>query len=207
MNPTKQFTPPNLPQHVVHRDRQHQPCFFTDQDREVYLNALQKCAREFHISLHAFALLDNYIHLLITPKHAGGLSKMMDALSTVYGNYLNRTHDLDSKPWKGRYRSSQVNKPGYLMLSYRYIELKPVREGKAAAPEDFVWSSYRDNALGEKSVELTPHDVYLRLGECDATRAAAYRGLFPLDHQLPYAQLEVIRNALKRKSAIGELAD
>ena len=64
------------------------------------------------------------------------------------------------------------------MSCYRYIELNPVRAGIIEKPEEYRWSSYRCHAYGEKDDLITPHELYLELGENNKQRLSAYRDLF-----------------------------
>ena len=72
------------------------------------------------------------------------------------------------------------------MACYRYIELNPVRAGLVEKSEDYIWSSYHANALGEVDSLITPHSVYLRLGGTKIQRQIVYKDLFkePLGENL-----------------------
>jgi putative transposase len=59
-----------------------------------------------------------------------------------------------------------------------YIERHPVRAGLVARPQDYRWSSYAANALGEDNGISSPHDAYGHLGQTLPQRREAYRALF-----------------------------
>ena len=77
-----------------------------------------------------------------------------------------------------RFKANSVDSEHYLLSCYRYIELNPVRAGIVEKPEEYRWSSYRSNAYGEKNDLITPHELYLELGENNKQRQSAYRDLF-----------------------------
>src|SRR3546814_7462222 len=62
---------PDIPQHVVQRGNNRLPCFLDDRDRLRYLQLLRESLAATHCRLHAYVLMDNHIHLLVTPKNAG----------------------------------------------------------------------------------------------------------------------------------------
>jgi putative transposase len=95
--------------------------------------------------------------------------------------YFNRAYGRSGTLWEGRYRATVVDSAHYLFTVMRYIELNPLRAGMVAQPEDYLWSSYRHNALGEGGPNfnwLSPHEEYLGMGASAAERQAAYRALF-----------------------------
>jgi putative transposase len=83
----------------------------------------------------------------------------------------------------------------------RYIELNPVRAGMVIYPADYPWSSYHFNALGQSNDLLVPHPEYLRLGESNEARQAAYRELFK--HQLSENSIAEIREATNKAWVLG----
>jgi putative transposase len=182
-----------LPLHLIQRGNNRCDCFRGEGDYLVYLSCLKELARAFDCALHAYVLMTNHVHLLLTPGHSDGVSLLMKHLGQRFVQYVNRTYRRSGTLWEGRFRSSIVQERGYLLRCYRYIELNPVRAGMVRRPQDHEWSSYRANAGLAESQLITPHEEYLALGGCEKERGANYRRLFDAD--LDPADLEGIRAA------------
>jgi hypothetical protein len=100
------------------------------------------------------------------------------AVGRCYVQHINRTYGHTGTLWDSRYKSSLVQAETYLRLCLRCIEFNPVRANMVADPADYLWSSYRANALGEPNGILTPHLPYLALAAVSGERHEAYRALF-----------------------------
>ena len=172
------FDLPDIPVHVVQRGNNRQPVFFDDAGRRAYLAWLGEAAGRYGCAVHAYVLMTNHVHLLMTPARAGAVGRTLQYVGRRYVPYVNRMTGRTGTLWEGRYRANLIEAERYLLLCHRYIELNPVRAGLAAAPVDYVWSSYAANALGEKDPLVTPHPVYLALGRGPKTRRKAYAALF-----------------------------
>jgi len=167
-----------VPQHIVQRGINREPCFFAEEDYHCYLHWLQKSAGDWHCAIHAYVLMTNHVHLLVTPEQPDGIAKMMQSIGRRYVQYINRSYRRSGSLWEGRFKSSLVQAEEYLLTCMRYIELNPVRAGLVAAPGEYRWSSFRSNALGHEDALVTPHSCYYALGRSPALRQAAYRALF-----------------------------
>jgi len=167
-----------LPVHIVQLGNNHQACFFVEADYWFFLDRLEAFSKRFECDLHAYVLMTNHVHLLLTPHLARGLSLLMKFLGQCYAQYMNRTHRRSGTLWEGRFRSSLVQSPRYVLACYRYIELNPVRAHMVKHPADYPWSSYAVNAEGREMKWLAPHGEYLALGLEDESRRSAYRDLF-----------------------------
>jgi putative transposase len=187
---------PKVPLHIVQRGHNREPCFFGSADRHVYMALLGKLAVRFACAVHAYVLMTNHVHLLVTPDDADGASLLMKQLGQSYVQYVNRTYERTGTLWGGRFRSHPVQCYRYLLACYRYIELNPVRAGIARHPEDYPWSSYRANVALERSSVVTPHEEYLAIG------AAGYRLMFPAQTQPD--ELDEIRSACAGSFALGD---
>lgn len=189
-----------IPLHIVQRGHNRGPCFFTDSDRECYLNWLGEALAESECALHAYVLMTNHVHLLLTPKRAEAVPRLVISLGRRYVQYVNRRYRRTGTLWDGRYRSSLVQEDTYLLACHRYIELNPVRASLVDDPAKYRWSSYRFNGLGHRDSRLTPHPLYEELGQGDEERQTAYRALFveQFDHEIGN-----IRLALNQGQAVG----
>jgi putative transposase len=168
----------DVPAHLIQRGNNRSPCFFSEDDYHYYLEHLNEACREEEVLLHAYVLMTNHIHLLLTPRSSEGISRVMKRLGQRYVQYINRTYHRSGTLWEGRFRSCLVQEEDYLLGCYRYIELNPVRAAMVAHPDDYPWSSYHSNALGVADALLTPHPLYQALGIEQSLREFSYRELF-----------------------------
>jgi putative transposase len=164
-----------FPWHIVQRGNNRSLCFFSDSDRLVYLERLELVANKFGCAIHAYCLMSNHVHLLLTPEESDAPGLMMKHLGQFYVQYINRAYERSGTLWEGRYKSCVAQDDAYLLSCYRYIELNPVRAGMVAYPEDYAWSSFRCNGLGHTNTLISPHRNYLGLGESTNGRCAVYR--------------------------------
>lgn len=191
----------SVPQHIVQRGHNRQPCFFAEADYLAYLKWLGEAAQREGCAIHAFVLMTNHTHLLVTPNDAGSISRLAMSLGRRYVQYINTAYGRSGTLWEGRYKSSIVQSEAYLMACMRYIELNPVRAGLCIDPAQYRWSSYRANALGEAASWLSPHPLYASLGQDASTRQSVYRELF--DQVLPGKTINNIRLALNQTQPLG----
>lgn len=138
------FLPVGMPQHVIQRGNNRQICFGSETDFKAYLHWLKIYSEKHKVSIHAWVLMTNHVHLLCTPHSVDGISKMMQSLGRSYVRYFNYSYQRTGTLWEGRFKACAVNAPEYLFHLYRYIELNPVRAMMVEDPADYVWSSYSD---------------------------------------------------------------
>ena len=169
---------PGCAQHVIQRGNNREACFYSEADYKAYLAFLKDVATKYDVAIHAFVLMTNHVHLLVTPCDEQGVSRMMQAQGRKYVQHFNFTHGRTGTLWEGRYKSTLVDADNYLLTVYRYIELNPVRASMVAHASEYPWSSYQANALGKPIQLLTPHLLYRRLGKSAEERQTAYRALF-----------------------------
>jgi len=191
-----------IPQHVIQRGNNRQATFFANGDYRFYLNCLREAADRHDCHIHAYVLMTNHVHLLMTPQQPGAIAKVMQSVGRRYVQYVNYLYQRSGTLWEGRYKASLVDSERYLLTCYRYIELNPVRASMVSDPADYRWSSYRAHALGRGDSLITDHAGYLALGESIGVRCAAYRSLFErvLDKDL----LATIRSSLNECRVLGD---
>lgn len=195
------FNLPGVPQHIVQRGNNHTRCFFAERDYRQYLDDLAVSAEKYGGEIHAYVLMTNHVHLLVTPLEKYAVSQMMQALGRRYVYYINKQYDRSGTLWEGRYRSSLVDSEAYLLTCMRYIELNPVRANMAEHPAEYRWSSYRNNALGEPDELISPHSVYMAIDCDDLSRRQAYCELFCAD--MTKQSIREIRQALNHDLVLG----
>lgn len=195
------FILPGHPQHVIVRGNNRSPIFNADEDYHFYLDKLQDAARKHQCDIHAYVLMTNHVHLLVTPHADDGISRMIQMLGRYYVQYFNYTYRRSGTLWEGRYKACLIDSDTYALTCYRYIELNPVRANMVAHPADYPWSSYRGNALGISDALLTPHPLFLALGASTEDRQAAYRELF--NAHIEDKTLEEVRASINKAWVLG----
>nr|WP_230174897.1 transposase [Pseudomonas sp. Bi123] len=151
--------------------------------------------------MHAWCLMTNHVHLLISPHEHSSTSSLMKGIGQRYVQYINRTYGRSGTLWEGRFRSCLVQSDSYVLACYRYIEMNPVRAKMVTHPAQYRWSSYRANAQSEFSHLITPHAQYLSLGDTDVSTAEVYRKLFK--SELEIGLVEQIRATTNGDYVLG----
>jgi putative transposase len=192
---------PNIPQHVIQRGVDSQAVFFSSLDYDLYLETLRAAASRYDCSIHAYVLMTNHTHLLITPGTKRSLPLLMQAMGRGYVQALNRRYNRTGTLWQGRYKASLIQDSIYLLTCCRYIELNPVRAGMVRLPGDYRYSSYRHNATGKSDSLVTAHPVYQSLAANHVQRLAAYRALFA--DQIAPDLLALVRNTTNACQVLG----
>ena len=189
------------PQHVIIRGNNRDPIFHADEDYRFYLDKLLAASQKHGCDIHAYVLMTNHVHLLITPHKEDGISKTMQMVGRYYVQYFNFTNKRSGTLWEGRYKASLVDSEAFALTCYRYIELNPVRADMVSHAAEYPWSSYRSNGLGQADALLTPHSLYVALGATAEERQAAYRALF--DAHMDAKTLDEVRMAGNKAWVLG----
>ena len=192
---------PQVALHIVQRGVNRGPVFFRDADRARYAISLMRLAAEVGCAIHAYCLMDNHVHLLLTPHEPEACARLMKQLNQCHVQSINRRLGRSGPLWGGRFRSSLIHSAHYALACYRYIEQNPVRAGMVGHAGEYRWSSYAGNASGGPAAGLQPHAVYEALGDTVAQRSAAYRDLITLP--MAPETVEAIREATRRNVPIG----
>jgi len=190
-----------IPQHVIQRGNNRDPCFYAEEDYQRYLNDLQETAVKSECRIHAYVLMTNHVHLLVTPMADYAVSQMMQALGRRYVYYINKSYKRTGTLWEGRYKSSLIDSDRYLLTCMRYIELNPVRASMVQYPGEYKWSSYQANAQGRDAAFIEEHPIYTELGDTPVKRKEAYRKLFC--HHVDDDTLHEIRESLNHELVLG----
>ena len=192
---------PNIPLHIIQRGNNRQSCFFAEEDYLFYLDWLEEYAKSTDCSIHAFVLMTNHVHILLTPERSDSAGNLMKRLGQRYVQYINRTYKRSGTLWEGRFRSSIIQQQEYFFSCQCYIEMNLVRAGIVEHPGEYRWSSYQVNGQGRSSDLLSPHPLYLSLGRTDTERQTAYRELFR--YELESGEIDKIRKATNGNFALG----
>lgn len=193
---------PHMPHHVVQRGHNRQVVFAGVEDYTRYIENLRELGAEMEVQVHAYCLMTNHVHLLLTPGDAvRNMGRLMKALAARTTRYRNRLEGRSGTLWEGRYKSSPVQTDTYLLACCRYIELNPVRARMVSNSGDYAWSSYRQRmGWGESWIDLDRN--YLGLAESEAERRARYRRF--VEQGVPEKELGLLRTALQRGQLTGD---
>ncbi len=171
------LTLPGFPHHVIQRGNNRQPIFSASADYQTLLDLLNENAGKFDVAIHAYVLMNNHFHLLVTPQTVEGLPQMMQAVGRRYVRYFNDSQGRTGTLWEGRYRSTLLQANRYLLACMAYTDLNPVRGGLVAHARDYPWSSYGHYVGQRIDKVITPHALFWALGNTPFAREAAYAEL------------------------------
>lgn len=195
------FYRPGIPAHVVQRGHNRERCFFSDENYCHYKNALWEALRRYGGNLHAYCLMTNHVHLLVTPEEEDSISRIMQHTGREYVQYINRVYQRSGTIWEGRHKGSLVEADAYLLTCYRYIERNPVAAYMVESPEEYLWSSYHHNALGVNDPLITEHTLYKQLGASPVETRTSYREFFRVAPKA--AEIVELRECLAANKALG----
>ncbi|OIN91353.1 MAG: transposase [Comamonadaceae bacterium CG1_02_60_18] len=190
------------PHHVIQRGNNRQPIFSTPADYRFLLDLIEEYAKKFGVEVHAYVLMSNHFHLLLTPSTADGLPQMMQALGRSYVRYFNRTQQRTGTLWEGRYKSTLIQSDRYLLACMVYIDLNPVRAALVSGPQDYPWSSHLHYLGLRQDKFITPHALFWELGNTPFAREAAYAEL--VQAGIPSVQQTALTDATVSGWALGE---
>ena len=190
------FYLPGVPAHIIQRGNNRQAVFFCDEDYSAYLGWLKSGTKAHDCAIHAYVLMTNHVHLLVTPQQTDAISRLMQYVGRHYVTYVNHLYKRSGSLWEGRHKGCVIAQDKYLLACSRYIELNPVRAGMVTQP-----GSYRGNALGETDGLLTRHGLYTELGATPTERQHRYHELFRTS--LEPEQVHDIRATVQTGTPLG----
>ena len=103
------FNLPGVPQHVIQRGNNREPCFYSEEDYFAYLEFLAIAAKNTGCHIHAYVLMTNHVHMLVTPMRDYGISALMQSLGKRYVQYINHRYRRTGTLWEGRYKASLID--------------------------------------------------------------------------------------------------
>jgi putative transposase len=190
------------PHHIILRGNNRQAIFIDTADFQRMLSLLQANAQDQQVQIHAYVLMTNHLHLLLTPQHDNGVPKLMQAVGRSYVLYFNKRHGRSGTLWEGRYRSTLIQTERYLLACMAYIDLNPVRAGMVAQVADYVWSSHGHYIGRQSQAWLTPHPLYWEMGNTPFAREAAYAAM--VQAGVSQEQQQVLTSSALSGWALGE---
>lgn len=169
---------PGYAYHIVQRGNNREACFFEEENYRVYIRYMDEVLPRYGSCLHAYCLMTNHVHLLITPDCVDSISNFMKVVCSRYAQYINKKYARTGTLWEGRHKASAIDTEGYLLKCYRYIELNPVAAHIVNRPEEYAWTSHHCNAWGDPDSLISVHQSYLALGQNQQQRCLNYQKLF-----------------------------
>ncbi|MGC1172770.1 REP-associated tyrosine transposase [Polaromonas sp.] len=165
---------PGYPHHVIQRGNNRQAIFSSPADYQTLLDLIEESAKKSGVAIHAYVLMVNHFHLLVTPETADSLPRMMQAVGRRYVRCFNDSHGRSGTLWEGRYRSTLIQAETYLLACMAYMDLNPVRAGLVSEARDYPWSSHGHYAGLRNDKLVTPHPLFWGLGNTPFAREAIY---------------------------------
>ncbi|MBN4053627.1 transposase [Haliea sp. AH-315-K21] len=192
---------PNQPLHLVVRGHSRQPIVARKCDYQTFVDYLRKASNKYSLQIHAWVLMTNHLHLLVTPNNAESLPRTMQWLGRNYARYFNLCYKRSGSIWEGRYKTSFIDTERYLLTCHCYIEMNPVRANMVELPEQYPWSSHRHNAFGKNDYLTTTHPILLAMSKNPEERINHYRNLFK--EELSRKTLTQFRRGASKGKAVG----
>lgn len=166
---------PGALHHLLQRGNNRQAIVLDDDDRRVYLDALRESTRLHGVRVHAYALMADHVHLLVTPEREDGLARAMQTLGRRYVAAFNRRHQRSGTLWEGRFRTALIEAPAYFLDLLRYVEQQPQRDGLVEEAVDYPWSSAAHHYGRRRDPLVSEHAEFWALGNTPFEREARYR--------------------------------
>jgi len=177
--------------HVLQRGNNRQAVFLDDEDRHAYLHALREATRLQGVRVHAYVLMPNHVHLLVTPQEEHSLARAMQTLGRRYVAAFNRRHQRSGTLWEGRFRTCLAEAASYFEHLLRYVETHPVRSGLCERAGDYVWSSAAHHLGLRRDSLISEHPGFWALGNTPFEREARHK--LGLEQGLDSASLSLLR--------------
>jgi putative transposase len=183
-----------VPHHVIQRGNNRMTLLRQYEDYEFFLRLLVHATTHYGTAVNGYTLMENHLHLIMTPGVCGAIGRVMQVAGSRYAQYFNRRYERTGSLFEGRYRMSVVDTDDYWFTCMRYVELNPVRAGMVKRADEYSWSSYSANALGVPDRVVTPHALYLALGPTPEQRQSRWKAMCA--RELDVRELAAIRYSI-----------
>jgi putative transposase len=190
--------------HVLQRGNDRQPIFTDAQEYETMLELLARECRSAGVAVHAYVLMPNHFHLLLTPSEPDALPRALQAMGRTYVRRFNQAHGRSGTLWEGRYRSAVLQPDAHVLACMAYFDLNAVRTGLVREAAEYRWSSHGHYAGLRHDGWLTPPAAYWALGNTPFAREAAYAEL--VRHGIGSMQQEALTRSVLGGWVLGDAA-
>jgi putative transposase len=137
---TARIVVPGMAHHVTQRGNNRQDVFFVDDDHRAYLKILAEQCRRYGVTILAYCLMTNHVHLIVMPARAEALAKAIGRTHWLYSRYINRMHRRSGHAWQNRFYSCPLDDE-HVVIATRYAERNPLRAGICRLARRYRWSS------------------------------------------------------------------
>ena len=152
---------PGIPHHVVQRGNRRQTVFFSDADKNQYIDLVRNACDKHGVSIWSWCIMSNHVHFIAVPEKSDSLGKCFSDAHVRYTRMINFREKWRGHLWQGRFSSSPLDDI-YLVAAVRYVERNPVRAKMVRLPWKYEYSSstYR---VGERKFDpLIKNDELLQ---------------------------------------------
>ncbi|RJF99680.1 transposase [Noviherbaspirillum saxi] len=192
---------PHQPHHILQSGIDRQAIFRDDADYAAFLGWLREAAKQFQVAVHAYVLMPNHLHLLVSPSDTTGLARMMQWVGRHYVPYFNAKYQRVGTLWQSRYKATIIDSDQYFLQCSRYIELNPARAGLVASADEYPWSSLAHHVGMRSDPVIHDHRLFWALGNTPFDREAAYRNF--INHGLSETEIAAFREATQKGWPLG----
>jgi len=140
---------PGVPVHVVQRGNHSEDVFFSDLDRRIFLQLLERYSQRYRLRILGYCLMSNHYHVVCEPETAAAMAWTFRLTNHGYSRWLHTQRRQNGQLWQGRYRSFPLDNP-HLWNALCYVEQNPVRAGMARRALEWPWSSARAHVHGRQ---------------------------------------------------------
>jgi len=144
-----------MPHHVTQRGNRRQQTFFHEEDYAAYIELMADRCREEGVTIWAYCLMPNHVHLIAVPTTEQGLRLAIGEAHRRYTRRINFREKWRGYLWQGRFASFVMDEP-YLLAATRYVELNLTRANLVVDAADWPWSSARAHLVGSDDGLVCP---------------------------------------------------
>jgi putative transposase len=132
----------NVPHHVTQRGNGRQPVFRRADDYLLYIDLLRHYSTRYHLSVWAYCLMPNHVHLISVPAESRSLAGALGRTHAEYARHFNIVGRSCGHVWQARYFSCPMDDV-HCWRAMAYVEQNPVRAGLVSDAPAYLWSSAR----------------------------------------------------------------
>jgi len=138
--------------------------FFREEDYQTYLSLMAEWCRKLRVSVWAYCLMPNHVHLIAVPETEEGMRMAVGEAHRRYSAMINRRQKWTGHLWQGRFSSFPMDE-AYLFSAVKYIEMNPVRANLTADPYAWRWSSAKAHAEGKDDILVNVSPLLEMVGD------------------------------------------
>ena len=148
--------------HVSGRINRGEMIFDVKETKAMFMNTLRRAKKKFKFKITNFCIMNNHVHLMITPGRGASLSKIMQWVLSVFAMNWNRKFNLKGHVWEGRFFSRIIESFKDFLNTFGYIDENPVAAKLVKYPHQWQYSGawyhrHRLRGIIEKPDEVIAH--------------------------------------------------